>query len=278
MALFWSLGAPRAILDLIFSLFFRLLERFGRPGSAKRKPKERKGDQNGAQSGPEGCQKRPRKATFLKSVDPRSECLEPSNGGKGLPPPYHPPLDTFVIPRRKTSRGSSKTPKPKPLSSRAVQKPRTPRGGAPQRVTLGLIWEIGVWASRFWGVLGLGFEVLGLGFEVLGLGSAVLGLDFEVLAVTGSDVLQGGHLGGGSPNDPPPFNLLGRFTLGAARLSASDSSLNITSRKHVYTMGRRRRPMAARSAACRRRRHRGAKRRPIRLPARYPDQLGTIKH
>jgi len=52
LASFWPLGAPRAIQDLIFSLFFRLLDRLGSPRGAKRSPKERKGDQNGAQSAP----------------------------------------------------------------------------------------------------------------------------------------------------------------------------------------------------------------------------------
>ena len=52
LASFWPLGAPRAIQDLIFSLFFRLLHRFGNPRGAQRSPKERKGDQNGAQSAP----------------------------------------------------------------------------------------------------------------------------------------------------------------------------------------------------------------------------------
>ena len=60
LALFWSLGAPRAIQDFIFH-FFRLLERFGDPGSARMSPKGRKGDQNCSQCDPEDNQKRPRK-------------------------------------------------------------------------------------------------------------------------------------------------------------------------------------------------------------------------
>ena len=70
LASFWTLGAPRAVQDLILFIFLLFLKRFGRPGSAKRSPKERKGDQNGPQSGPEGIQRRPQKVTFLKLAKP----------------------------------------------------------------------------------------------------------------------------------------------------------------------------------------------------------------
>ena len=54
LASFWPIGAPRAIQDVIFSLFLVLLQRFGGPKGAKRSPKERKSDQNDAQSVPQG--------------------------------------------------------------------------------------------------------------------------------------------------------------------------------------------------------------------------------
>ena len=57
LVFFWTLGAPRAVQDIILSIFFLLFKRFGSPGSAKRSPKERKGNQNDAQSSPEGIQK-----------------------------------------------------------------------------------------------------------------------------------------------------------------------------------------------------------------------------
>ena len=60
-----------------------------------------------------------------KSVDPRSECLEPSNGGRFTSPTplrWTPPLGPFA-----GLRGfGGETPKPNHLSGRSMQKPRTP--------------------------------------------------------------------------------------------------------------------------------------------------------
>ena len=83
-----------------------------------------------------------------KSVDPWSECFEPSKGS-GLPPLYPPPLDPLAGPPAKSSKPSFQTPKPNRLSSRALQKTRTPRGGGPSRGPLPeghfvLLWEISV--------------------------------------------------------------------------------------------------------------------------------------
>ena len=70
-----------------------------------------------------------------------SMCLDPSSGG-GLPPPYPPPLDPLVDPRAKSSNPDFQPSYPDPLLDPGPQKPRTPRGGVPVGVTLGVLLEI----------------------------------------------------------------------------------------------------------------------------------------
>ena len=44
-----------------------------------------------------------------KSVDPWSECLDPSSGGEVYLPPYPPPLDPLAGPPAKTSKPNPET-------------------------------------------------------------------------------------------------------------------------------------------------------------------------
>ena len=101
-----------------------------------------------------------------KSVDPWSECLDPSYRGEGLPSSLPPSLWTCLLTfPPKTSGGNPQTTKPNHLFGQALQKPRTP-SQVLKRVPLGSLWAV--------------FGNLRLGLEISKLGSVVLGLGFTV--------------------------------------------------------------------------------------------------
>ena len=99
-----------------------------------------------------------------KSVDPRSECLEPVKGG-GLPPSYPPPLDPFVDSSVQNPGGQPSKCEPQPPGRPRPAKTTHPNTG-PSR---GSLWDppeifsVGVrgfgaalrhlrsWAPHFWG-------------------------------------------------------------------------------------------------------------------------------
>ena len=81
-ALFWPLGAPREIQDLIVEVFFRLRAHFGSPRGAKESPRQPQRGQHDAQSDPR---------------EPKSLCRGAQDRPQD-PPNHEKPIFTILMP------------------------------------------------------------------------------------------------------------------------------------------------------------------------------------